>query len=115
MNRVTPLSRGLKKLAAVRNVSNAELARQCGIAERTFGGYCIGKRAPEYETLLRMCSRLGVTPNDLLLEKDGDLSEREELIRRLTNSFSVLSVVDLKVALAMLEAITVVRSADSAT
>ena len=112
MDRRKPLSIGLKKLAAKRKISQAEIARRCDIGGRTFGGYCSGKREPDLETLLRICSRMGVTPNDLLLDADGD-NERDTLMQRLTGVLSLMGTSDLKAALAAFEAIAATREAET--
>jgi transcriptional regulator with XRE-family HTH domain len=48
-------------------LSDAEVARRAGLAERRYGHYVRGAREPDLQTLLRICTALDVTPNDLLM------------------------------------------------
>lgn len=45
--------------------SGASFAREMGILPVTYATYERGHAEPNYATLMRMCDRLGVTPNDL--------------------------------------------------
>ena len=82
----------LKQIAHDRQLSGAEIARICDLPERTYGNYAGGIREPDYDTLVRICTRLGVTPNDLLLEAPGaqDADPRSSQISRIVAAVNAL-------------------------
>src|SRR6266851_10261829 len=57
----------LRARARELELSDAEVARRAGLAERRYGHYVRGTRAPDFTTLLRISAVLDATPNDLLL------------------------------------------------
>jgi transcriptional regulator with XRE-family HTH domain len=57
----------LRDRARQLNLSDAEVARRAGLAERRYGHYVRSTHEPDYATLVRICEALDVTPNDLLL------------------------------------------------
>jgi DNA-binding Xre family transcriptional regulator len=57
----------LRDRARQLELSDAEVARRAGLAERRYSHYVRGTRQPDFKTLLRICSALDTTPNDLLL------------------------------------------------
>src|SRR5690348_18509619 len=61
------LAKRLRERARELDLSDAEVARRAGLAERRYGHYVRGTREPDLATLLRICAALDVTPNDLLL------------------------------------------------
>jgi len=100
----------LRRLAVERGISNAEVARRCGIEARTYANYCEGKRKPDLNTLVRICQRMGVTPNDLLLEDaDSAPSQRHRLTARATAALDEFGTDELDIAVVALEAIAARR------
>jgi len=89
----------------------------CDLPERTYANYASGIREPDYETLIRICARLGVTPNELLLEaRDAqDTGPRSAQIRRVLAAVSVLPDSDIDSAVIQLEALAVHRRNKSET
>jgi transcriptional regulator with XRE-family HTH domain len=78
---MTKFADNLKRRAEILGISNAEVARRAGLTERRYGNYVTGRREPDLNTLIRISVVLGVTPNDLLLEKaKGKLSKENVLI-----------------------------------
>lgn len=76
----------LKRLAAARDLTDAEVARASGLEPRTYGHYTTDTRKPDLETFARICRALGTTPNDVLgLHPDGD-------------DFALVPVYDVRVA-----------------
>lgn len=97
----------LKLIARERGLSGPQMARICDISERTYANYASGHRQPDFETLLRICGRLGVTPNDLLLNgyQPDPGEQREALLRRLLSAADMLAGEDIETAAIAIEAI----------
>lgn len=97
----------LKQQARNLGLSDAEVARRCGLNERRYGHYVSGSREPNLETLVRICEVLGVTPNDLLGfgADDGEENARSQLIDRVMAGVNVLNQDDLAVAVSQIEAL----------
>lgn len=75
------------KLLAIRKrlgLTQAELAEQAGLSGRTYADIERGTVNMRIETFLRICSVLGVTPNEILTEEKPSLAIRqEELMKKL--------------------------------
>ena len=97
----------LKQIARERGLSGAQMARLCDISERTYANYSTGHRQPDFETLVRICGRLGVTPNDLLLDgyRPDPGEQREALFRRLISAAHALANEEVETAAIAIEAI----------
>lgn len=96
----------LRQRAKDLGLSDAEVARRCGLTERRYAHYVGGSREPDLETLVRICTVLAVTPNDLLLEAHGrQLEEREAEIARLNAAMALLDENGISLATAILEAV----------
>ena len=102
------LGRRLRERARSLHLSDAEVARSAGLAERRYGHYVRGTREPDLSTLLRICSALGTTPNDLLLA-ETKVDEREALLSRLSAAAQQLPLTDLPLAIQQLEALAAHR------
>ncbi|MGN0617732.1 MAG: helix-turn-helix domain-containing protein [Huintestinicola sp.] len=50
------------------NLSQAELAQKCGIAQQTVFSYEIGTKTPRIEILVALAKALNCTTDELLLE-----------------------------------------------
>jgi transcriptional regulator with XRE-family HTH domain len=97
----------LRERARQLELSDAEVARRAGLAERRYGHYVRGTREPDFKTLLRICAVLDVTPNDLLL---GDESLRrssthDRWLSRLVAAARGLDADDVKLAARQIEAL----------
>lgn len=99
------LGKQLRARARQLGLSDAEVARRAGLGERRYGHYVTGTREPDLATLLKICSVLGTTPNQLLgFDKAPSLkSERQKLIVRLDAASNALDSRDLRVAVEQVE------------
>ena len=52
----------LRARANALNLSDAEVARRAGLGTRRYGNYVTGDREPDFQTFLRICEVLAVTP-----------------------------------------------------
>jgi transcriptional regulator with XRE-family HTH domain len=96
----------LKERARQLELSDAEVARRAGLSERRYGHYVRGAREPDFATLMRICSVLDVTPNDLLLANaPARPSGRDRWISRLIAAARKLDVDDVQLAVRQVEAI----------
>lgn len=105
-------SKQLRDRARQLELSDAEVARRAGLAERRYGNYVRGSREPDFATLLRICAVLDVTPNDLLLaEKPARSSAHERWLSRLVTAARKLDDNDMKLAVRQVEALLEHRAA----
>jgi transcriptional regulator with XRE-family HTH domain len=95
----------LRDRARELGLSDAEVARRAGLAERRYGHYTRGVRQPDFQTLLRICHVLGITPNDLLLKSQGRPSTQDRWLERLQVAGEQLDQDDLRIAVAQVEII----------
>lgn len=63
----------LRERALVLGLSDVEIARRVGLSQSRYANYVLGKREPDFGTLVKICRVLGTTPNFLL-----GFSEEEE-------------------------------------
>lgn len=61
--------RRLKELRKKKNLTQAELAKLCGLGESTISFYESCKREPNFEVLLCLAEKIDTTPNYLLTGK----------------------------------------------
>lgn len=59
-------ARAVRERARRLELSHAEVARRCGLSERRFAHYAVGKREPDLATLVKIATALETTPNVLL-------------------------------------------------
>jgi transcriptional regulator with XRE-family HTH domain len=96
----------LRQRARELELSDAEVARRAGLAERRYGHYVRGNREPDFETLLRICTVLDVTPNDLLIAAERAAApEHDRWLSRLIAMARKLGASDLKLAVRQIEAL----------
>jgi transcriptional regulator with XRE-family HTH domain len=94
----------LRERARQLNLSDAEVARRVGLAERRYGHYVRNTHEPDYATLVRICEALDVTPNDLLLPAPAARpSPQERWLSRLVGAGRMLSLDDLQLAVRQVE------------
>jgi transcriptional regulator with XRE-family HTH domain len=102
----------LRERARQLELSDAEVARRAGLAERRYGHYVRGVREPDFETLLRICDVLDVTPNDLLLAEEAPApDDQDRWLSRLNATARRLQIDDLRLAVRQIEALFEHRSA----
>lgn len=86
------------------NLSDAEVARRDGLAERRYGHYVRSTHEPDYATLVRISAALDVTPNDLLLSAPmARPSLQDWWLSRLVGAGRMLSIDDLQLAARQVE------------
>ena len=81
-------------------LTQAELAEKAGLADRTYADIERGNVNMRIETLLKICDALGVTPDDILTDKDSDLEIKKEDI---AEKFSSCSQKEKQTALALVD------------
>lgn len=101
------LAERLRERGRELGLADAEIARRCGLSQARYQHYVVGRRAPDYATLIRICRVLGVTPNqllgfDALPEMDG---ERGRLIERADITIRSMDDARLRTAVRLLDAI----------
>jgi transcriptional regulator with XRE-family HTH domain len=97
----------LRERARELGLSDAEVARRAGLAERRYGHYVRGTREPDFETLMRICAVLDVTPNDLLMATGGSSpNEQDRWLSRLAATARKLGIDDLRLAVRQIEALS---------
>lgn len=100
----------LRAFARDLGLSDAEVARRAGLAERRYGHYVTGLREPNLDALLRICRVLGCSPNDLLGwgSHPRRLTPPEKLEARLMSAARGLSRVHLEVLVVQAEALSAI-------
>jgi transcriptional regulator with XRE-family HTH domain len=103
----------LRERARQLELSDADVDRRAGLAERRYGHYVRGTREPGFKTLIRICAALDVTPNDLLL---ADVSSKrssahDRWLSRLVAAARGLDEDDVKLAARQIEALAEHRKA----
>lgn len=94
----------LRERARELELSDAEVARRAGLAERRYGHYVRGVREPDFGTLLRICAVLNLTPNELLLpDAKPRRSVHERWLSRLISAGRKLDADDLKLVVRQTE------------
>lgn len=63
-----------------RSMTQAEVAEAAGISDRTYADIERGTANMRTQTLLRLCAVLGITPNDILMEEEGDITRQREAL-----------------------------------
>lgn len=100
----------LRERARQLELSDAEVARRAGLAERRYGHYVRGTREPDFATLMRICAVLDATPNDLLLSKPMPrLATHDRWLTRLLTIARKLDANDVKLAARQVEVIAELR------
>lgn len=102
------IGKRLRERAKELGLSNAEVARRCGLSARRYGNYVTDRRAPDLSTLVLICTALDTTPNWLLgcENRKQVTDERSQLEARLVAAGKALSLQNLKLAVDQVEAIT---------
>ena len=102
----------LKARARALGLSDADVARALGLAQRRYSAYVNGTREPSFETFTRICRALRTTPDAMLgFTPQDDAAPDEAAAVRAAAALRVLAGVDLERAASVLEALA--RHADS--
>ena len=106
----------LRERARELDLTDAEVARRAGLNERRYGHYVTNMREPDLNTLVRICTVLGTTPNYLLDIAEGesalqgreispDEQERKTQQARLMAAGNALEPNNLRLAVKQIEAL----------
>lgn len=97
----------LRRRASELGLSNAEVARRVGLAERRYANYAIGRREPDLATLVRIADTLGLTADELLRPANPhpESNSTDELRTRLALAARVLEERDLHSVVVQVEAL----------
>lgn len=90
------------KLLAIRKkkgLTQAETAEAAGLSDRTYADIERGTVNMRVETMLRICSALGITPDDILTDESSSIIARQE---ELWERLNACSLKDRETALAIL-------------
>lgn len=96
----------LRERAALLRISNAEVARRCGLGDRQYAYYVAGRREPNLQSLVKIADVLG-TSVDVLLgrqqlpEKDA----RQQLLDRIVTAAQSLTDEQLRTISIQVEAL----------
>jgi len=104
----TTLGHRLKARAKELALADAEVARRLDISQSRYAHYVTGSREPDYQTLLRICRALGVSPNVLLVfsdEADRITGEQEILRIRVLGALRVMEIANMRLAADILDLI----------
>ena len=103
------LAEKLRERGRELGLADAEIARRCGLSQARYQHYVVGRRAPDYATLIRICRVLGVTPNQLLgFEALPEITgERTRLLERADAALGSLDDSKLQTAVRLLDALSV--------
>jgi transcriptional regulator with XRE-family HTH domain len=73
----------LRERALVLGLSDVEIARRVGLSQSRYANYVLGKREPDFGTLVKICRVLGTTPNFLLgFSEEAEAPSEAALIRK---------------------------------
>lgn len=103
-------ARKVRERAAELGLSQAEVARRCGISERRFGHYMSDRSEPNLQVLIRISEVLDTTPNVLLGIENRPASGRRQdeptkIKGRIAAACAVMDETSLPLALSLVEAV----------
>ena len=78
--------------------SDAEVARRAGLGQTRYAGYVTDKHEPDFSTLRRICSVLGVSASDLLGTPTLATSGEQTLRARISSAAEALDERSLEIA-----------------
>ena len=103
-------ARRLRERAAELGISNAEVARRCGLGERQYGYYIAGMRQPNLQALVKIARVLNNSVDDLLgLTDSQPQTERTRLLDRLNVAATSLTDGELRTIVTQTEALAIPR------
>jgi len=106
--RMDKFARKLRERADELGVSNAELARRCGLGERQYAYYISGQREPNLRTLVKIARVLNTSSDHLLgLTDSQPQTKRARLLDRLTVAAASLTDEELRTIVTQIEALAI--------
>ena len=104
----------LRARARELELSDSEVARRLGLSQARYANYVAENREPDFETLLRICRVLGVTPNELLgFEARRETERLERLQERIAAATKVMDPSTLGLAADLMDVLA--RRTDDAS
>ncbi len=95
--------------------SDAEVARRADLAQTRYANYVTDRHEPDLATLLRICSVLGTSPNDVLGTGCDPSGEAAGLQRRIAAGVSGLDAESLHIAAIIVDGLVARSASHSAT
>lgn len=77
-------------------LSEAAVARSLGLSEKRFNNYVNEEREPDFETLLHICDRLKITPNELFNIEYGDQTAKDREVQFAEEYYAPIGVYDIR-------------------
>ena len=108
--RMDEFARRLRERAAELGISNAEVARRCGLGERQYGYYIAGTRQPNLQALVKIARVLNNSVDELLgLTSPQPQTERMRLMDRMNVAAASLTDSELQTIVTQTEALVIPR------
>ena len=107
MHVLEKFGQALRARAKELGLADAEVARRAGLSQSRYANYVMGVRQPDFDTLLRICRVLDISPNELLgyCPRVAPADEDDLLVQRIIAAALVLETGGLRVAAAVLDAL----------
>ena len=103
-------SSNLRNKIKALKLTEAQVARACGLSERRFSHYVNGMREPDLSTLIAISSTLGTSPDELLLGSvSGTTVPKDTVLTRLEYVAKQLSCEDIEIVIAQSTALVQCR------
>jgi transcriptional regulator with XRE-family HTH domain len=103
-------ARRLRERAEELGISNAEVARRCGLGERQYAYYTAGTREPNLQALVKIARVLRTSSDELLGMSDPpSLTERARLMDRLNVAAASIKDEELRTVVTQTEALAIPR------
>lgn len=104
----------LRERAEKLGISNAEVARRCGLGERQYAYYTAGTREPNLQALVKIARVLKTSSDELLgIADPPSQTERERFLDRLSVAATSLTDEELRTVVIQTEALAILRSKKS--
>lgn len=88
---LSDFSNNLKKFRITKNLSRSEMARELNITSAAYGAYELGKREPNYDTLLLIAKILNISVNELLGDISPTLTHEEILFNDIQDCINYIN------------------------
>jgi transcriptional regulator with XRE-family HTH domain len=103
-------ARRLRERAEKLGISNAEVARRCGLGERQYAYYTAGTREPNLQALVKIARVLKTSSDELLgIADPPSQTERVRLLDRLSVAANSLTDEELRTVVTQTEALSTSR------
>lgn len=82
----------MRRLRRAKGITMKELGEKVGCAESTISQYENGKRAPDFETLLKISEELETSVDYLLTGRENGIKKKSPSLKSLVTSFLMRSL-----------------------